>query len=401
MTSAPEFAFNLFDPAVKADPYPHYAEMRRAGRVIANPFLGGQFMVSGYDDVLALLSDPTTFGSTIGGVGAGAPSNILAAPTMLTSDPPDHERLRATVARAFTPRSVSALEPRMQAVAVELVAPLGDGGMLDVVADLGEKLPVLVIAEMLGVGTADLADFVTWSHGLMGVLDMFAPPAKAEYARECSKHLHDYFAVEVARRRDGGEDGEDDLVGRLVAANEDGRLTENELLAACVLLLLGGNETTTKLITNAVLALGRNPGERARITADPALLTTAVDEALRFDTPVQANGRVARIDTEFAGVHIPKGSMVVGVLGAANRDPSRFGDPDRFDAGRDPNPHLSFSRGIHHCLGASLARLEARAALAALLDVAPNYDFADDPAALEYGPTFFFHAPTRLRITAP
>src|SRR5205807_929725 len=207
------------------------------------------------------------------------------------TDPPDHERLRGVVARAFTPRSVSALEPRMNEVARDLVTPLVEGAAFDVVGDLGERLPVLVIAEMLGVGTGDLGDFVEWSHGLMGVLDLFAPADKQQHARDCSKQLHDYFADEVHRRRNAPSD--DDLVGRLVTANADGRLSEAEMLSACVLLLLGGNETTTKLITNAALALARHPAERARLAADPSLLPTAVDEALRYDTPVQANGRVA------------------------------------------------------------------------------------------------------------
>jgi cytochrome P450 len=281
-------------------------------------------------------------------------------------------------------------------VARELVAPLADGAPFDVVSDLGERLPVLIIAEMLGVSTSDLDDFVAWSHGLMGVLDLFAPADKQQHAWDCSKHLHDYFADEVKRRGDTPDD--DDLIGRLVAANADGRLSEAELLSSCVLLLLGGNETTTKLITNAALALSRHPDERTRLAGDPSLLATAIDEALRFDTPVQANGRIATRATEVAGVPIPQGSLVIALLGAANRDPERFDDAARFDVGRDPNPHLSFSRGIHFCLGASLARLEGRAAIRALVDAAPGFTL--DESELEYGATFFFHAPVRLRISA-
>jgi len=372
VADAPEFAFNVFDPAIKADPYPQYEEMRRTGRIVRNPFLGGQYMVPGHDDVVTLLSDADTFSN--GGLGGGGLSagtaNVLQGVTMLTSDPPDHERLRSIVSRAFTPRSVSAMEPRMWDVARKLVAPLREGASFDVVAGLGERLPVLVIAEMLGVSTGDLADFVEWSHGLMGVLDMFAGPDKVQRAHDCSKQLHDYFADEVRLRRDAPS--EDDLVGRLVAANADGRLSEAEMLSACVLLLLGGNETTTKLITNAALALARHPYERERLAADTTLLPTAVDEALRYDTPVQANGRIATRTVELAGVAVPQGSLVVGLLAAANRDPAKFDDPARFDVGRDPNPHLSFSRGIYYCLGASLARLEGRAAVGALLEAAPR-----------------------------
>lgn len=389
---AAEFGFNLFDADVKADPYPHYAAMRAAGRVIANPFLGGQFMVPGYEDVVAMLNDPATF--TNGGLGAGGSGGVFNAKTMLNSDPPDHERLRGVVARAFTPRSVTALEPRMREIAAELVAPLADGEPFDVVTQLAEPLPVLVIAEMLGVGTADIDSFAEWSHGLMGVLDPLAAPDKVARALDCSKRLHDYFADEVVARR--RRPTEDDLVGRLVAANAEGRLSEAEMLASCVLLLLGGNETTTKLVTNGMLAFATNPGERARLVADPSLLPTAVDECLRYDTPVQGNARVTSTATEIAGVPIPAGSFVVGLLGAANRDPARFEDPDRFDVGRTPNPHLSFGRGIHHCLGASLARMEGAAAIGAALGAAPTFELKQEP--IEYGPTFFFHAPLQLRI---
>jgi cytochrome P450 len=394
---APEFAFNIFDPAVKADPYPLYAEMRAAGPIVSNPFLAGQFMVAGYSDVVALLNGPEAFSNAH--LSGPATDGVFMSATMLNSDPPDHERLRGVVARAFTPRSVSALEDRMREVARDLVAPVADGATVDVVSDIAERLPVLVIAEMLGVSTDDLADFVEWSHGLLGVLDMFAPAEKAQHARESSKHLHDYFAEEVRRRRHRATS--DDLVGRLVVANGDGRLSEAEMLSSCVLLLLGGNETTTRLIANAVLALSRHPRERARVVADRSLLPTAVDEALRYDTPVQGNARIATRSTNFAGVDILEGSLVVGLLGAANRDPAQFEDPDGFNAGRAPNPHLSFGRGIHHCLGANLARLECAAALGELLRVAPDYELAEPESSIEYGPTFFFHSPTRLTIRRP
>ena len=170
------------------------------------------------------------------------------------------------------------------------------------------------------------------------------------------------------------------------------------MLSSCLLLLLGGNETTTRLIANAVLALYRHPDERERLVSDPSLLTTAVDEALRFDTPVQGNGRIATRTVQLAGVDIPEGSLVVGLLGSANRDPAQFHEPDRFDVGRTMNLHLAFSRGIHHCLGANLARLEARAAIDELLRFAPRYELTHPEDELEYGPTFFFHSPSALEI---
>ena len=399
MTDAPEFALNLFDPAVRADPYPLYEEMRRTGRVVSNPFLAGQFMVPGYTECVAVLTDAETFSiERMAAAAGGGQAAMLLAPTMLTVDPPDHERLRGPVARAFTPRSVNQLEGRMADVARELVAPIGDGARYEVVSALAQRLPVLVIAEMLGVGTHDLDDFVEWSHGLLGALDAFGPPEKREYALQCSKHLHDYFAEEVRRRRTSGA-SDDDLVGRLVQANAGGEMSEEEMLSACVLLLLGGNETTTKLITNAVLALCRHPDQQRRLADDPGLLPTAVEESLRYDTPVQGDGRVTTRDVHLGEVDIPKGSLVATMLGAANRDPWVFEDPARFDVGRSPNPVLSFGRGIHHCLGANLARLEARAALGELLRVAPSFAMADPDETLSYeSPSFFFHAPDRLEI---
>ena len=399
MSEAPEFALNLFDPAIRADPYPLYDEMRRTGRVISNPFLAGQFMVPGYAECVTVLTDADTFSiERMAAAAGGGQAAMLLAPTMLTTDPPDHERLRGPVARAFTPRSVAQLEGRMADVARELVEPLAGSAPYEVVSSLAERLPVLVIAEMLGVPTDDLDDFAEWSHGLLGALDAFGPPEKREHAFECSKRLHDYFAEEVRTRRASGAT-DDDLVGRLVAANAGGEMSEEEMLSACVLLLLGGNETTTKLIANAVLALCRHPDQQMRIAADPGLVPTTVDEALRYDTPVQGDGRVTTRDVELGGVTIPKGSLVATLLGAANRDPEVFEDPSRFDVGRSPNPVLSFGRGIHHCLGANLARLEARAALTELFRVAPSFALADPDAPLSYeSPSFFFHAPDRLEI---
>jgi cytochrome P450 len=167
-----------------------------------------------------------------------------------------------------------------------------------------------------------------------------------------------------------------------------------------VLLLLGGNETTTRLVANAVLALARHPGERQRLADDPSLLSSAIDEVLRFDTPVQGNGRITTRASQLAGVDVPEGTLVVGLLAAANRDPAHFPAPDRFDVSRTPNNHVAFSKGIHHCLGANLARLEGRAAVGALLSVAPDYDLLTEEP-LEYGPTFFFHSPTHLAVRHP
>lgn len=385
---------NFFDEDVKRDPYPHYAALRATGPVVQHPFLLSMWLVVGFDEVLAVLNDPTTFSSA--GLGAAQQAGVLPAATMLTSDPPDHERLRSVVAKAFTPRSVAALEPRVRAVVRQMLQPLADGGPFELVSGLSSPLPALMIAELLGVAAADIPEFVAWSAAIIAAVNPLTGAAAQSEATAASVSLQAYFAREAGRRR---ATPADDLVGRIVVANDDGRLSEVEMLASCVLLLLGGNETTTNLITNTALALARHPDERKRVVADPALLPTAIEETLRYDPPVQGNARVTTRDVDLAGQTIPQGALITALLAAANRDPARFDDPDRFDVGRDPNPHLSFSRGIHFCLGASLARLEARIAIEELLRVAPDYALTNPDAPLTYGPVFFFHSPTELAIT--
>jgi pimeloyl-[acyl-carrier protein] synthase len=398
MKGPPEHALNIFDPAVKANPYPYYAQMRELGPVTANPMLLGQFMVTGYDEVANVLGDSEHF--SMGSLrGLGAADSILArTPTMLTSDPPEHTRLREPVSRALSPRLIQEQASWIYQAAREMLTPLRDGETIDTVSCFAERLPALVIAQMLGVATTDLDDFITWSNDLLaGALDLFADGEKLRRSAECTQNLCDYFAAEVKSRRDAPE--RDDLVGRLLAANCDSRLSDDEMYAACILLLLGGNETTTKLITNSVLSLARHPDERARLVVDQELLTPAVEELLRYDTPVQGDVRIARTDVGLGGAFIPAGSLVIALLGAANHDPSRFEDPERLDLRRNPNPLLSFGRGVHFCLGANLARLEARMALKALIEVAPSYGLVEPEAELVYdGPTFFFHAPSRLAI---
>lgn len=392
----PELEFPMFDPAVKRDPYPHYARMREVGPIMRNPAMLGAWMVVAHPPAQGVLTDHARFSSA---QMSGMQDRISAfdAPTMLNSDPPDHERLRGVVARAFTPRSVAALEPRLRQLADEMLAPLRDGERYDVVEQLAYPLPVMAIAELLGVSVEDRASFRTWSNQLIAGTNEMAPPEAIAASQEGAEHLKAYFREEIARRR--ARPGGDDLVSRLVEANDGDVLDDAELLSSCVLLLVAGNETTTNLISNQALALGRDRSQRARVVADPSLVPTAVEEVMRFDSPVQATLRVPLVDTEIAGQAIAKGEMVFVLLAAANRDPDRFDDPERFDVGRTPNPHLGFGHGIHFCLGASLARLEARLALEGLLAAAPDYELQCDPATVDYGPSFIFHSPATLPIT--
>jgi len=276
-----------------------------------------------------------------------------------------------------------------------LVAPLQTGKVYDVADELSYPLPMTVIAEMLGVSIEDRDRFRRWSNDLLSAGGV-EQPSTAEIARreQSRAELLEYFRAEIEKRR---REPSEDLVGRLVKANAQGTLTEEELVATCVLLLVGGNETTTNLITNAAHHLARHPDQRVRILEDPSLLESAVEESLRYESPVQFTIRVAARDVEIGGVTIPSGARVIPFIGAANRDPELFHDPDAFDVGRSPNEHIAFADGIHFCIGAPLARLEARIALEALIGKASNYRLADPDKPLEYG-LFSHRSPKHLEI---
>lgn len=393
----PAYDFPMLDPATMRDPYPRYAEMHGVGPIMRNPGLFGAWMVSGYDAALAVLTDHGTFSSSAMGE-ARDRTGAFEAPTMLNSDPPDHERLRGVVSRAFTPRTISTLEPRLREITAGLLEPLrGGGGAHDIVADLAFPLPVIAISELLGVPTSDRDSFREWSDQLVGGTSELASEEALASAREGAEHLKDYFRSVIAERRSRPGD---DLVSKLVAANVGNVLDDAELLSSCVLLLVAGNETTTNLIANAALALGRHPDERRRLIDNAELVPSAVNEVMRYDSPVQATSRTALVDTEVAGRTVSAGEIVLVMIGAANRDPSRFDGPERLDVGRAGPPHIGFGHGIHFCLGASLARLEARLAIEGLLAAAPEYELADDTDDLDYGNSFIFHSPKRLGVRA-
>ena len=394
---AAEFALDIFDPDVRRDPYPWYEKLRATGAVVRNPSLFGTLMVHRHADATAVLKDHDAF-SSADPMGMQDRPDAFRAPTMLTSDPPVHTRLRGVLSRAFTPRTVAGLEPRLREIARDLVAPLATGGaVLDACEALAAPLPVIAIAELMGVSPADRDSFRRWSDDLIGGTPELAGPEALARAKAAAEELRAYFTSEIARRRSSAAD---DLVGRLIAANEGQVLDEPELLASCVLLLVAGNETTTNLIANMTLALARHPDQRRLITADPSLIASAVEEAVRYDSPVQATIRICTRPTDVAGVDVAAGDRVFVLLGAANRDPAEFPDADRFDVARTGTGHVGFGHGIHFCLGAGLARLEARVACGELLAVAPGYRLADAEAPLEYGPSFIFHRPTRLPIAS-
>jgi hypothetical protein len=367
--------FNPFRPEFVADPYPFYRRLREQDPVHESPF--GFWVLTRYDDVMTALRDQR--------FGRGGFEHLLrdriAGPadelSMLFRDPPDHTRLRGLVNKAFTPRVVEGLRPRIQQLIDELLDRAQDARALDVIADFAYPLAVIVICEMLGVPARDRDRFKQWSADIARGLDAISLPAPAgvaERGRAANAALLDYFRALIAERRGRPRP---DLLTALIAAEEQGQtLSEGELLSTCVLLLVAGHETTVNLIGNGLLALLRHPAELAAVRADPALAPSAVEVLLRYDGPVRRTGRITSAEVELGGKTIPKGALVLSMLGGANRDPAHFPDPDRLDIRRGDTRHLGFGWGIHFCLGAPLARVEAQLALATLLRRRPGLALA-------------------------
>ena len=286
--------------------------------------------------------------------------------SLLFLDPPDHKRLRALVNKAFTPKAVNALEPHIRALLGALLDDIDDPAGFDLMQAVAQPLPVIVIAEMLGVPPEDRAQFKIWSDQRARTLEPMIDARERAASDAAAKALEAYFRPIIKERRAAPKD---DIVSALAQAEEEGdRLTEREMLNMLRLLLIAGNETTTNLIGNGVLALLRYPDQLQRLRDDPSLISSAVDELLRFDSPVQTDFRHVLSDCEVNGFAVRQRDNIVVLLGAANRDPDVFDDPDRLDIGRGDRSHLSFGRGIHHCIGAPLARLEGRIVLEMLLE---------------------------------
>lgn len=366
--------FSPFDPAVIADPFPAYAELRRDAPVHHSPD-DDLWIVSRYDDVLQVLRDPDRFSSArgMGLLASGRARTGVRSPfedlgrlrVLIATDPPDHTQLRRLVSRAFTPRVIGALEQQIRGVCNAMVDDLIDAGVdADLVLHLAYPFPVVVIAELLGIPAARRSDFKRWSDSVVGTLSGTVDATKAATV---GAELFGYFSEIVAER--SATPG-DDLISQLVVNGREGdaALSAGEIVLFCVLLLIAGNETTTNLIGNTVHALWDRPDQLRAIVADPGLIPNAVEEALRFCGPVQGLFRGTTVDVTVGGTEIPERSNVLILFASANRDEGVFVDANRFDVARDATGHLGFGWGIHHCLGAQLARLEARIAGEVLLE---------------------------------
>jgi cytochrome P450 len=374
----------LYDPssyALHEDPFPVYRRLQEGAPLYHNADIGF-WALTRFDDVLAGLSDPGRFSSAQGTLIEQIQSAQPAPAMMIFTDPPRHDELRKLVSRAFTPRRVAELERDVHAMCEAWLDPLADAGGGEIVTDLAGKLPMAVIAALLGAPAEDNARLKHLSDRLLHRED--GSVAKPEDAAAAGAELWTYFSELASARR---AEPSDDMLTALVDAEvvaADGtsrRLTEDEIVMFCLLLGVAGNETTAKMIATSTVVLADFPDERARLFDDPSLWPGAVEELLRFDPPSHYQGRVTTESVQWYGEMIPPGSIVLFVNGAANRDPRAFTDPDRFIADRRIERHLAFGHGIHYCLGAHLARLETRIALDALVRRFPHYEI--DRAGVE------------------
>ena len=365
--------YNPLSSRMAQDPYPVYASLRTRDPVHRSRLLKA-WLFTRHADVDAILRDHRHFGNDPRtGTLSSRQRAMLPPPdefTMLFLDPPDHTRLRSLVTKAFTPKAINDLEPRIRGILGSLLDDIEDPAEFDLMQAVARPLPVIVIAEMLGVPPEDRDVFRIWSAQRARMLEPTIGPDEREAGEAASRAFDAYFRPIVEARR---AEPRDDIVSALARVEDDGgHLTERETLNMLRLLLIAGNETAVNLIGNGMLALLRHPEQLQRLRNDPSLIPAAVEELLRFDSPIQTDVRRVLADCEVNGLALRKRDNVVLLLGAANRDPDVFEDPDRLDVGRSQGPHLSFGRGIHHCLGAPFARLEGRIVLEMLLDRFPR-----------------------------
>lgn len=395
--------FDVHDPAFLADPYPVYDRLRREAPVWKAPF--ERWFLTRYEDSALLLRD-RRFGKNytdadalmrrFGPTTMQEPAVVELSHMMLMRDPPDHTRLRALVFKAFTARRIEALRAQVRAMTNGLLDKVMARGRMDAIRDLAFPLPVMVICEMLGIPEADRDRFVTGSSTGAALLNP-TPPSRAELdaANATSEASGRYFeALFEMRRRQPG----DDLISQLVQVEDAGdRLTTAELRANVLLLFVAGHETTVNLIGNGLYLLLRHPAQWQALRDDPSLIPNAIEEILRFESPVQSVSRVVAEPVELHGVTLEKDALVVSLLGAANRDPEVFHDPDRFDVARKDLRPLSFGGGIHFCLGAQLARIEAAEVFDTLLHRLPDLSLLE-PDKPSWRPSFILRGLTDLPV---
>jgi cytochrome P450 len=405
----PEVRASDYDPLhpdVRADPYPYYAALRRESPVHqitpGMPF----YCVSRYDDVLFVVQHPELFSSSVlrgptrgGGTSMYPNSDALGdhrlfeSPMLIGVDPPDHGRLRRLVSRGFTPRRIAALETSLREIARDCVDAVAARGEMDLQKDVAIPFPVTVIAQLLGVEIERAEQFKHWSDALAVGLGGLSQEWTVEDVRRAFDEMADYIDRMMAERRLRPRD---DLITVLVQAEEGEALTTSEVLTFVTLLLVAGNETTTNLIGNAMKTLLRHPDQLEQVAREPSRIPAMLEEVLRYESPLQGLARLLLRDAEIAGTKLPAGALVTALFASGNRDEHQFADPERFDIDRNPQGHLGFGQGVHFCLGASLARLEARVAFEALFERCRDFRLADPEIPLIE--SYFVRGPKRLLL---
>jgi pimeloyl-[acyl-carrier protein] synthase len=373
---------DMRDPGWRADPHPLLRELREGGAATRDVL--GIWLVGRYADVNAGLRSPrlsrepwrTPVYRQLRPFIADSPMEAMVEQWMLFNDPPKHSRLRRLANHAFRPPVIDAMADRIEAVADELIDAVPADGSFDLMTAFAQPLPVRVVCDVLGLPADDFATTKAWSDALALIVEPVRRRADLDAAGRAAQEMADYLRAHIARHRAEGR--RDDLLGALVAAQDDGSLSEDELLGNLILLFVAGHETTTNLIGNGMLTLLRHPGELARLRADPGLIGPAVEEMLRYEGSVNFIGRHPLEPYRIGDVTVEPGETIFFMLGAANRDPGAFYDAERFDIRRTPNHHLGFGAGIHFCIGAPLARLEARTALNRLLARFPVLECVDE-----------------------
>ena len=392
--------YNLLDPEVLGNPYPLFHRLRSEDPVHWDPFLH-TWVVTRYADVLEVLhtfsAERTHTPDKLNAMGLAELSPIaqLMVKQMLFMDPPQHTRLRKLASHAFTPSRVAALRSHIREITSRLLDTVERAGRMDIIKDLAEPLPAIVTAEMLGVPVEDHDQLKGWSANFAEMLGNFQHnPESAPRMLRTVQNMTTYFADAIREQRSDPREG---LVHSLMTAEVDGdRLSDEEIVATCIVTMVGGQETTTNLIGNGVLTLLRHPEELERLHSDLSLVPSAVEEMLRYESPSQHTGRLAPSDRELGGKVIRQRQAVMAVMAAANRDPERFPDPDRFDIGRKDNRHLAFGYAAHFCFGAALARIEGQEAFDALLRRMP--DLRLEPGRLEWRNNLGLRGVTSLNV---
>jgi pimeloyl-[acyl-carrier protein] synthase len=397
--------YNFSDPEVQVNPYPIYERLRRDSPVFWN---GPYWLVSRYDDIVALLNDPRVSSARVEATFAVLPEDVqqelqplrhVLGSRMLLSDPPRHTRLRTLMTKAFSARVTEAKRERIEEICNHFLDRVMAQGTMDVMQDVAVPLPGWVIADMLGVPKEDQEDFTRWSRDQVRVYDrsgtMHERIPIMRQGQASMLAMKAYLEEVIAARR---KEPREDLITMMIEAEEAGdRLTTDEMVVMCIALLVGGNNSTAHLIGNAILTLARHPEAIAQLRANPALIRPAIEEVMRYDSPVQATSRVAREPIEVGGQTIDAGQNIYVLFGSANRDEAQFPDPTRFDIARAPNRHLTFAHGPHFCLGAAVARAEAQSAVLTIVQRCADLQLASEH--VEWIEGFAFRGPKSLPVT--